>query len=219
MAITGRFVADFSDFDAACKQAEVELKGLETGSERVEKSLNRMVDQFSGRKLIQDANLMVEAVERLGGASQLTEKELQRVSAKAAEAAEKMRALGMDVPKGLDTLATATKGAGTAAESSAGGFGALGKQLLGMAAGYFTVGTIINFGKAVLEAGDAIQKMADQTGLSVDEVQSLQYISGQTSTSIGSLTGRRADIAGTPGQWEYRYRRGLAATGHQPRRI
>jgi hypothetical protein len=41
----------------------------------------------------------------------------------------------------------------------------------------------------VLSAGDQIQKMADQTGLSINQVQRLQYVAGQSGTSVESLVG------------------------------
>lgn len=55
--------------------------------------------------------------------------------------------------------------------------------------GAFTVGALVSFGREILDAGDKIQKMADQTGLGTDEVQKLQYIAGQSGTSIESLVG------------------------------
>lgn len=56
-------------------------------------------------------------------------------------------------------------------------------------AGLITVGAIVQFGRQVLAAGDQIQKMSDQTGLAFDEVQKLQYIAGQSGTSIEGLVG------------------------------
>lgn len=56
-------------------------------------------------------------------------------------------------------------------------------------AGVFTAGAIVAFGRNVLEAGDQIQRMADQTGLSTAEVQKLQYVAGQSGSSIDSLVG------------------------------
>lgn len=55
--------------------------------------------------------------------------------------------------------------------------------------GAFTLGALVSFGNQILEAGDKIQKMADQTGLGTAEVQKLQYIAGQSGTSIESLVG------------------------------
>jgi hypothetical protein len=108
MAITGRFVADFSNFQAAVQKAELSLRGLETGAGKVGASLNRMADQFSGRKLIQDAALAAEAVERIGGATKLTENEQAKLNALLTEGIAKYRALGLEVPKGMQDLANQT---------------------------------------------------------------------------------------------------------------
>ncbi len=56
-------------------------------------------------------------------------------------------------------------------------------------AGAFTVGAIEQFALTVIGAASAFQKMADQTGLSVEEVQKLDFVAGQTDVSIGSLVG------------------------------
>jgi hypothetical protein len=116
MAITGKFLADFTSFYTAVQKAEVELRGLETGAGRVEKSLNRMVDDFGGRKLIQEATLIAEAVNRIGGASTLTEREQRRVNAAVTEAIAKYKALGQEAPKHLHDLAAATAQVATSTE-------------------------------------------------------------------------------------------------------
>jgi hypothetical protein len=82
-----------------------------------------------------------------------------------------LEASGTQLGKGFESLK------GTAA-SLAGAFGIA-----------FSVGALVQFGRSVLEAGDQIQKMADQTGLSTDEVQKFQYVAGQSGTSVESLVG------------------------------
>lgn len=185
MAIRARFEADFSSFTSAVNKAELELKSFETGANKVGSSLNKMADQFSGRRIIQEATVMTAAIEKMGGVIGLTDKELKRVAATVGEATAKMRAMGIDVPAGMQKLADATKDVGTAASKSTSLLSGMAAQLAGM----FTVGAVIAFGKEVLRAGDAIQKMADQTGLTVEEVQKLQHIAGQSGTSIESLVG------------------------------
>ena len=112
------FVADFSDFYSAVQEATVKLREFDSGASQVEKSLSRMVDSFSGRKIIQEATLMAEAIERLeGGLSSLSDAELQKVAATASLAVEKMRALGMDVPPSLAELADRTKDVATQNET------------------------------------------------------------------------------------------------------
>ena len=105
MPITGKFQADFADFSRAVDNAVVELRELESGGHKVESSLNRMVDSFSGRKVITDATLMVEAVERVGGTSKLTEREFARLGTTVAAASEKMRAMGVVVPPQMQAIA------------------------------------------------------------------------------------------------------------------
>ena len=110
MAINATFSADFTSFYAAVNKAEAELVDLSKGAGRVEQSLNRMVDNFSGRKLVQDAALMEKAIEAVGGTSRLTAKELEAVGVKANEAVAKLKALGQDVPPGLQKIATEAGG-------------------------------------------------------------------------------------------------------------
>jgi len=107
MPITGTFGADFTAFVAAVDQAQTKLITFEAGSARVTDQLSRMEKSFSGVKIIQDATLMAEAIERVGGVSKLTADELEQAGIKAEAAAEKMRAMGMDVPAGIQNIVTA----------------------------------------------------------------------------------------------------------------
>src|SRR6185436_12491453 len=119
MAITAKFTADFQSFYDAVKTAEARLTDFQSGAGRVEKSLNRMVDNFSGRKVIQEATLAAEAIERIGGVSNLTAKELEDVSAKADEAVKKLRTMGADAPKNLQDLAAASNRASQSLSATA----------------------------------------------------------------------------------------------------
>jgi hypothetical protein len=119
MPVTGYFGADFSDFNTAVQGAEVTLKGFEDNAGRIKDQLTRMGNSLSGTTLIQDATLMAQAVKDAGGASTLTANELARVSSMAAEAAEKMRALGMTVPDSVQKLADAAVAATTNTEGFA----------------------------------------------------------------------------------------------------
>ena len=107
MAITATFKADFSSFATAVDKAQAQLRSFETGASKVEKSLSRMTDSFSGRRVIQDATLTAKAIEEIGGVSKLTESELKRVGSQAQEAMAKLKALGMEVPPGIQKIADA----------------------------------------------------------------------------------------------------------------
>jgi len=161
MAITGRFIADFSDFQRAVQQAEVSLRSFETGSARVETSLNRMVDSFSGRRVIQDAQLMTDAVERIGGVSRLTESELRRVSATAQEAADKMTRMGIDVPPGIQQIATAAERVGPSLRSMGDSADASGGKFRGLRDGLAAVDKTLGAGG--INVGPAI-RVLDELG-------------------------------------------------------
>ena len=111
MAMTGRFDANFTSFYDAVQKAVIELKGFDAATGSVESSMNKMVDAFSGRQIMTEATIMTEAIEKIGGASKLTADELQRVGNVAAEAAEKYRAWGGEVPANIQKYADAAKGA------------------------------------------------------------------------------------------------------------
>jgi hypothetical protein len=104
---TAHFVADFSKFTDAVNKAEVVLKGFEDDANKVGRSLNAMTDKFSGRKLIQDAQLMVRAIDEVGGVSKLTATQLKEAGAKGAQALELMRARGLEVPPALRKIVEA----------------------------------------------------------------------------------------------------------------
>lgn len=187
MAVTGKFDADFASFFDACQKAEVSLRGFEAGAGKVESSLNRMVDNFSGRKIITEATLMAEAVERVGGTSRLTSAEVERVGRVAAEAAEKLRAWGQDVPPQIQKLADGVKGV----TAAGGGF----TSFLGTATGLLSafgvglsVGALVNFGKALVDDADALTKMHDKTGVSVEGLQAMRIAGDDAGVSLESMT-------------------------------
>jgi hypothetical protein len=109
VAISATFVANFSSFQAAVDQAQTTLKDFGDGADRVGATLNRMVDNFSGRKLIQQATEMAKAIEDVGGVSMLTDQELQRIGATVDQASQKMEKLGIEVPPAFTAITDAAK--------------------------------------------------------------------------------------------------------------
>jgi len=171
--------------DTSIEQIDEALEKAQAEAKRTADALAKLDDQFSGKNIIQEANLMAAAIQKAGGTSKLTDAELKRVAATVSEATAKMKAMGVDVPPGMQKLADATKGVGESAKKSTSLLSGMAGQLAGM----FTIGAVVAFGREILQAGDQIQKMADQTGLTVEEVQKLQHIAGQSGTSIESLVG------------------------------
>ena len=186
MPVNATFTADFSNFLKAVDMAEVALVDFGKGASTVEKSLNKMVDNFSGRKIIQEAHLLTIAVEEAGGIAKLTAKELDQVGAKANEAAEKMKKLGYEVPKGLQDLADATKhveggvsGMSSAVASFAGNLGAMALAKATEMA--------IEFGKAAFVTADQLVTLSARTGISIEALQTFQAVGDDTSVSLDTM--------------------------------
>jgi len=209
---TAKFEADFSSFLTAIDAAVFKLADLSKGSDKVQKQLDAMSDQFSGRALIQEASLMTIAVEKLGGVSKLTAAELETVGAKAAQAVEKMKALGYDVPAGLENLAKATQ-----ANAQASSNWSTSLQTLTGVLGAFGIDAsirgVIQFGQAILETADKVQKMSDQTGISAENIQRMQYIASQTGTSMSSMVSAVQNMQEKLGSGDKNLNKALADLG------
>jgi hypothetical protein len=187
MAVTARFQADFSGFLAAIDKAELALVDMSKGASKVESSLNRMVDNFSGRKLIQEASLMTIALEKSGGIATLTSKELEQVGNKANEAADKMKRLGLEVPAGLQKLADATRGASTAGVSLSNAF-SVASSVLASFGVTLSIGAVVAFGKELFAAADALTKLHDKTGVSIEGLQKFQVAGDDAGNTLEEIT-------------------------------
>jgi hypothetical protein len=175
VALSGTLLADFSSFENATKNAIVSLKSFETGAGKVQTSLTRMADSFSGRKIIQDATLMAEAIDRAGGTSTLTAAELKRAGATAQEAADKFKALGREAPASLLDIAAAAK---KAEEGTTNWGDVLNK--VGSGAKTIGLGLTAALTVPILGVGAAVVKFG------IDAVESENLVS----VSFGSMKGK-----------------------------
>jgi hypothetical protein len=166
MALTGTLTANFDSFNNAVDNAVIQLRGFEASTNKVEASLTKMTDQFSGRLIITEATLMAKAVENVGGVAKLTAEELARVSATASEAAAKLKAMGQEVPANIQTLADAVTNVGGAAEGTATHVGTLHSAMNQFDGMLGALG--IHIGpevRGLSELGDASGKSASEIGL------------------------------------------------------
>lgn len=210
MALTGRFEADFESFYAAVDQADVKLRAFESTSEQVGKSLDAMVNQFSPVKAIEDATLMAEAVERIGGAAKLTKDQLDEVAATIDTATTAASKWGMELPESIQKVraevgemrsswSTFLEGfdlekaikhpldaAGDAAVALTGELGPMGMAAVAAAGGLATVGKAAwDLSVATAETGEHLGNLADRTGLSV---ATLSRYSDAVEVAGGSLS-------------------------------
>jgi len=186
VAISATFSADFSSFNAAIERADVKLRGLDSSSRFVERSLNRMTDNFSGRKLIQEATLMVNAIERIGGTSKLTETELISVGNKAAEAAEKMKRMGVEVPPKLEQLATAAQKPVSAFSSLTGVMGKLNPLMAAFGVS-LSVGAVVSYAKEIGAFAGEMIDLSAQTGLSTTRLQAFNYVGAGVGLTVEGI--------------------------------
>jgi hypothetical protein len=183
---TARFEADFSGFIAAINASQIALIDFNKGAETVQTTLNKMTDQFSGREIIQEASLMVIAVEKLGGVASLTADELQTVGAKAQEAADKLRAMGSDVPAAIQKYADAAKDASGATDS----WGVAVSVLEGAIGAFSIAGAITSIIAWVKSVGDAsveVAHLSERLQTSYSDVQQFQLIAAATDVPINTL--------------------------------
>lgn len=193
MAVTARFLADFSSFNQAVDKAEAKLTDFTSGASKVEKALARMTDQFSGRRVLQEATLMQKAVENIGGVSKLTQSELQRVGAKADEAIAKLKALGSEVPSGLQNIADQAKkippelnNASTAGDRLTGALGKANGLLAAFGVG-LSIGAVVSFGKGLLETAGTVSDLSTATGVSTTALQKFAYVGATAGVSMDEI--------------------------------
>lgn len=186
MPISGTFTADFSSFQTAVQNAEVRLKAFEGSSNKVETALSRMTNAFTGQRVVTEATLMSEAIDRIGGMSRLTESELARVSATAKEAAAKLTAMGQDVPPGIQKLASSVNDAGKASTGFLGSLNGVNAALgaFGLA---MSVTGVVRFVGSVFSAASQIHDMSLKLGISTDAIQGFKHAAEQGGSSIDAV--------------------------------
>jgi hypothetical protein len=166
MALTGTFLADFSAIGVEAQRAETALAGLTGTSDKAGAALAAMAGRFNGAQVITEATLMADVFERAGGSAKFTSAELAAMSRTGAEAAEKMRALGLEVPLAIQRIADATKNVGDASAGATPHVGTLHtamNQFDGVLAALgLHIGPEV---RGLAELGEASGKSASEIGL------------------------------------------------------
>jgi len=157
-----------------------ELKrNLAEGRNQIEATtagMQKLASSFQGDRIIQAAHNAAAAVERIGGASKLTEAEQERVNATVQRALDKYAALGREAPKALRDLAEQTKQAEEKTSFLATAAGRL------MAA--FSVAALANVATKVIDLTGRLTDLAGKTGINTDGLQVMNYTLGQSGVSL-----------------------------------
>ena len=187
MALTAKFQADFSSFYAAVQKAEASLVGFQQEADDVGKSLDKMADALSGKRLISQATLMVKAVEDIGGASKLTDANLRKVGATVADATQQMERMGMAVPKNFKDITAAAEGVKAPTES----WGSTLSTVTSLVKGFMAlqiVGWFKDAAAAGIQWASSMAKMSAQTDLTFRDLQVLEDVAINTGTGLDGLT-------------------------------
>jgi len=190
MPITATFVADFKSFYDAVQQSTVKLKDFQSNAEAVAQKVDKVANAFSGRKLVQDAEIMTKAIQEIGGATALTAKEQASVNAKLAEAIEKYKALGQVAPKEMQDLEKATRQVNQETKKTSLGFADIKGGLLSLAGAVgiaFSVDAVMGFVASVFDAAEKVTDLSEKLGISTGAVQRFTYAAEQSGASIDDV--------------------------------
>ena len=192
MAVTAKFVADFSSFMTAAKSAEGALDKLASAAGVTERSVDKAAKAFSGENLIANAVKATEAVNAIGGASKLTESEMVRVNRTITDAIDKMTRLGIAIPPEIQKIGKELNSAlkPSVFERITGGLAQFGLSLSTVSAG-----ALLAFGKGAINAADKIGDIAEKTGLSTDAVQQFQQAFEGAGISVDEIAKSAAKLS------------------------
>lgn len=161
-------------------------RNLAEGRQQIEvtaQGMQRMVTAFNGEKIVAQANNVTAAVHAIGGASQLTAAEQAKVNRILEEALAKYRALGREAPAGMQALAEATR----KTESSWSGLLGTATSFMGVLGIGVGVGALASLGRELLVDADALMKLHDKTGISVEALQQMRVAGDEAGVTIDTM--------------------------------
>lgn len=179
MPLTATLAIDIAQFEDGLKSAQVELQTFERATRNTSRDLQRMLEGFSGERVTIEAARMAEAVQRVGGAANLTEREQARVNATVTEAIAKYRALGQEAPANLVALQRATQGAVQQTSLLT-----RGAQLL---VGLFSARAILGAANQVLDFTGKLSDLEGKTGVAASALQRLNFITSQSGVGLEQI--------------------------------
>lgn len=151
------------------------------------KSLQNTMQQTAFR-----ADNAARGLELVGGVSKVTDRDLAHINRTLQDGLAAYQALGQKAPQELQKVADAvslklkkptedvTSGIGNI-------IGSVGRMAAVLGVG-FSVGAVINFGRRVLDSADALVKLSDKTGVTINGLNRLQAAGDDAGNSIDEIT-------------------------------
>jgi len=171
MPIKATFTGDVTDLRRGTQQARDEFRKVGTEAEGAARQLRAVGSSFDGSRLEGQARRVASGIERIGGASRLTDSELTRNSRTISEVLQKYQRMGVEAPTHIRRLSAelqqaqvaakqlATTTSGIGATLSRGGGALLGGLGLGLGAGA-GLGAITAIGAAISDIAADGARMA-----------------------------------------------------------
>lgn len=184
MPVTATFVADFTKWNQALKDAVRTFEPLELKTKNVNAELARMAKSFSGEAIIRQAKLATAAIGDIENVTKLTTAEQKRLNATVTEAIAKYSALGQKAPADMLALAKATK----QSESAFSGIASALGPIKGLLAGAFAVGSITRLAGETLKFASDLNDLSAKTGLSTKALQEFKFAGDQVGVTLDDVS-------------------------------
>ncbi len=131
----------------------------------------KLSKSFDGSKLLSNADAMTRAVNDLGGAAILTEKEAGKVNAQLQAAIDKAAKLGQESPSHILALRDATAQVEKPMSAVDSLMGMIGPKIIAT----FSIGAIVGFVSSLVESASHVQDLSNKMGVSTDAAQKWEY--------------------------------------------
>lgn len=190
----GRAVLELSieggAFVRGAADAKATMRDMARGIAQVQRDIGKQAFQFSGRAQIAEAAKIVEAVNRVGGASKLVAADQAKVNAAVKQGIEYYKVLGKEAPKAWLDVEKATRKVATANTDVGKGLvgltGIAGKAAAALG-GFVSAGAILGAVKGALAYGEAIEKAGIAVGGTATQVQRLENIAASSNTTLDAV--------------------------------
>lgn len=183
-----RIAANLADFKRNMEEMKAKI-------ETTNSAMKRMSSAFEGSKVIADANAMAIAIDKLGGVTGLTDKEMRRVNTTVTEAISKYKSLGRQAPPELLALRDATIKADKPMKDLGDSSTALIGKLKGVAGALglaFGAAAVVSGLKSLisgtLEYAETIKNTAAKMDVSMQATQRWQFAAEQTGASLDNVS-------------------------------
>lgn len=167
-----RIAANLQELKQNLAEGRNQIEATTTG-------MQKLATSFQGDRLIQAAHNVAAAVNQIGGASNLTEREQAKVNRTVEQALEKYRALGKDAPEALKKLAADTAHATEKTSTLA----TAAKNLFAL----FSARAILNAANDAIAYGGKISDLASKAGMTAESLQRMGFAAGQSGVPVERL--------------------------------